>query len=111
MLILHQPPRSTPLYWSAASNVYKRQLNTRVNHNDSLSTLSSSKSTHQQESEEPIESLKYVENDESNSNQSNQLGGKRGRPMTDKSLIIDEISNKIYDSDFCFLYTFDAAEE
>ena len=67
-----------------------------ANQNDSISTLSSSKSSHQQESEEPVENLKYIEK-EKPLNQPFQLGGKRGRPMTDKCLIIDETSNKIYD--------------
>lgn len=74
--------------------------NTRaINNNDSMSTLSSTKSTHQQDSEEPVESLKYIDKDKLLNVQFNQLGGKRGRPMTDKSLIIDEITNKVYDPD------------
>jgi hypothetical protein len=69
---------------------------TNHNQNDSFSTFSSSKSTHQHESEEPIESLKYMDYKAENT-PSNQLGGKRGRPMADRCLIIDEITNKVYD--------------
>lgn len=81
-------------------SLYNNYLpNLTANNNDSMSTLSSSKSTHQHESEEPVESLRYIENDKLSNFQNNQLGGKRGRPMTDKSLIIDEITNKVYDPD------------
>jgi len=73
--------------------------NGTTNNNDSMSTLSSSKSSHQHESDEPVESLKYIENDKLSNCPNYQLGGKRGRPMTDKSLIIDEITNKVYDPD------------
>jgi len=76
-------------------NNNNRQTN---NNNDSISTLSSSKSTHPHESEEPLENLRYIEKPNSNQGQ-NQLGGKRGRPMTDKCLIIDEVTSKIYDPD------------
>src|SRR5660397_117003 len=37
--MIRRPPRSTPLYSSAASDVYKRQVNTSITNNGALGTL------------------------------------------------------------------------
>jgi hypothetical protein len=70
-------------------------INQFANQNDSFSTLSSSKSSHQPKIEESVENLRFIDQEKP----LYQLGGKRGRPMTDKCLIIDETKKKIYDPD------------
>ena len=83
------------LYFDNLDNKNHTTLNQFANQNDSFSTLSSSMSSHQPKIEESVENLRFIDQEKP----LYQLGGKRGRPMTDKCLIIDETTKKIYDPD------------